>query len=209
MAVNAKIAIFCAPELRYLFKGLEGIAMPYRNFIALFAACFMATGAGAADMNAPLNDKPTVGSEVSRGQDAAFHCGLDFLSDTPAVAGCVFRAVAQNKQLHANTLPFEVGVFYGAWCEMRNSVKTDIELASTNSVAAAHLPDAEQEELSMYTVMRHDQAQAGITDDQLLSIFTEMKPAARQDELARMKQWEASYPKAPDSGLSATDDPVH
>src|SRR5437763_11597124 len=81
--------------------------------------------ASPADRNARLNDRPTVGSEVKRGQSAAFQCFLPNVGNVGAMVDCVYKSSADNEQSHAATDPFDTGLFFGAWTHAHSAVQTD------------------------------------------------------------------------------------
>src|ERR1700688_2710004 len=68
----------------------------------------------AADLNAPLVDQPTIGSEIKRGWSAAFDCHLNHLRPL-GFAHCIDEASSAAEQNHANYKPFELGLFFNYW----------------------------------------------------------------------------------------------
>jgi hypothetical protein len=71
------------------------------------------TGAQNAKLDTPVSRQPTVGSEIERGQDAGFQCGLDH-KETAKFVACVNDVLAANKQKTTLSAPFEFGLYVRA-----------------------------------------------------------------------------------------------
>jgi hypothetical protein len=87
---------------------------------ALTAALWLMTlilpaAAQAVNLNAPLSRQPTVGSEIDRGQEASFECGLKNLVDLLAFINCVDRSLLLNKQKATLSDPYEFGLYVRAF----------------------------------------------------------------------------------------------
>jgi hypothetical protein len=65
-------------------------------------------------LNAPVRQQLTVGSEIERGQDVAFECGLRNVVDFAKFAACINDAVTTNRQKVTLSEPFEFGLYVRA-----------------------------------------------------------------------------------------------
>lgn len=149
----------------------------------------------APDLNAPIDTQPTIGSEINRGTKAAFDCSLQHVSDALAFGECVSDAISADEQKQPNSLPFEVGALWGECTSEALLVKTDLELAPTNSVAAEELPSAQRELALSYKAFRHYQEKLGVTDQQLVAAVDDLSEAGRQSSLAQLHSWEQQPPQ--------------
>ena len=157
----------------------------------------LASATQAPDLNAPIDTRPTIASEINRGNRAAFDCSLQHVSDALSFSECVSDAISTDQQKQPNSVPFMVGAYWGECATEALMVKSDLELASTNSVAAAILPDAQRELPMSYPVFRHYQEKLGVTDEQLIAALDDVTPAGKQSLLAQLHSWEKQPPKAP------------
>jgi hypothetical protein len=155
----------------------------------------LASAAQAPNLNAPIDTRPTIGSEINRGYSAAFDCSLQHVADALPFSQCVSDAVSTDQQKQPNSLPFMVGAYWGECVSEALMVKSDRELAASNSVAAASLPDAERELGMSYPVFRHYQQKLGVTDQQLVEAIDDVTPAGKQSFLAQLHAWENQPPK--------------
>ena len=71
--------------------------------------------AAQSKLDAPVSRQPTVGSEINRGQKAAFNCSMNtnVLSQTE-FADCVSNTVTINRQRSTLSDPFEFGLYVRA-----------------------------------------------------------------------------------------------
>ena len=65
-------------------------------------------------LNAPISRQPTVGSEIDRGQDAAFDCGLHNLTNFAAFVTCLNDIITVNQQKSTLSQPFQFGLYVRA-----------------------------------------------------------------------------------------------
>jgi hypothetical protein len=146
------------------------------------------------DLNAPIDTRPTIASEINRGNRAAFDCSLQHVSDALSFSECVSDAITADQQKQPNSLPFMIGAYWGECASEALMVKSDSELAATNSLAAAMLPDAQRQLALSYPVFRHYQQRLGITDEQLVAAIDAVTPAGKQSLLAQLHSWEKQPP---------------
>ena len=149
------------------------------------------------DLNAPLDTRPTIASEITRGNRAAFDCSLQHVADALSFSQCVSDAISTDEQRQPNSLPFTVGAYWGECEHEALMVKSDSELAATNSIAAEELPSAQRELASCYGVFRHYQQKLGVTDEQLTGADDDITPAGRQMLLNQLHSWEKQPPNTP------------
>lgn len=152
--------------------------------------------AQAPDLNAPIDTRPTIGSEINRGNKAAFDCSLQNVADALSFSQCVSDAISADQQKQPNSLPFMVGAYWGECVSEALMVKTDLELAPTNSIAAAELPTAQRALALSYSVFRHYQEKLGVTDEQLIAADGDLTPNGKQSLLAQLRSWKQQPPKA-------------
>lgn len=159
-------------------------------------AVLLLTGipAQAADLNSSIDTHPTVGSEIKRGDDAAFECGLHNIADPLSTSICVSNAVSEDKQRQPNSIPFVVGAFWGECKQQALSVDSSSQLAATNSLAAAELPAAKRALAQAYEVFRHYQKQLDVTDEQLVDALKVDSTEGRQALLRQLRAWKLNPP---------------
>jgi len=82
----------------------------------MICAAVLCTTANAqnAKLNAPVLRQPTVGSEIDRGQDAGFECGLHNLTNFSRFVACINGAIADNRQNASLSEPYEFGLYVRA-----------------------------------------------------------------------------------------------
>jgi len=163
-------------------------------FILVWA---LTSGAQTPDLNAPIDTRPTVGSEINRGYSAAFDCSLQHVAEPLSFSECVTEATSADQQKQPNSVPFIVGAYWGECGQEALMVKSDQDLASTNSIAATILPEAQRELATSYPVFRHYQEKLGVTDEQLVAAIADVTPAGKQSLLAQLHSWERQPPQAP------------
>ncbi len=83
--------------------------------VCLVSVLWAAPARAQSKLEAPASRRPTVGSEINRGQDAAFNCSMntDVLSRT-AFTDCVSDTVTINRQKSILSDPFEFGLYVRA-----------------------------------------------------------------------------------------------
>ncbi len=153
-----------------------------------FAMLLTISGAAAADLNAPINNTPTIGSELQRGVAAAFDCHLKFVSDTSRQSQCALDAASVDQQRHPDFKPFHLGVFWGMWMEWGFDIQSDRSIAGTNTFAAARLPELIRERETYLPLFRRIQREVGVTDEQLVNAQQAMLPAAKAKLLEDLRQ---------------------
>ncbi|MGA8863225.1 MAG: hypothetical protein WB444_05385 [Gallionella sp.] len=79
-----------------------------------FAVAGIPAGAQDSKLNAPISRQPTVGSEIDRGQEAGFACGLENTKTFLSFTTCIDSVVSSNKQNSALSEPFEFGLYVRA-----------------------------------------------------------------------------------------------
>lgn len=67
-----------------------------------------------ANLNAPVSRQPTVGSEIQRGNEAAFDCSLHYLTDLRKFIVCMNDLIETNRQKSTLSEPFELGLYLQA-----------------------------------------------------------------------------------------------
>jgi len=161
-----------------------------QRLLVIAGALALAVPVYAADLNAPLVDKPTLGSEISRGFHAAYQCGD---SDPLTSSTCIFDTSAAEQQRRTNYQPFQLGLFFGALVHFDSQHQTDLSLTD-NYVAQDREPLVACEAHSMFVVYRSLQAKLGVTDAQVL-LVTELTGKVSVES---MQHW-ATYmsPKCP------------
>ncbi|WP_298261680.1 hypothetical protein [Bradyrhizobium sp.] len=87
---------------------------PHGVGIALALAIFTPCMAQNSKLNAPISRQPTVGSEIDRGQDAAFDCGLHNLTNFAEFVACLNDIVTANRQKSTLSEPFQFGLYVRA-----------------------------------------------------------------------------------------------
>ena len=68
-----------------------------------------------ADLNAPINTTPTLGSEIARGASAARNCIITQTNRPIMGALCVHKQESQNRERMGNYEPFPLGLNFNAW----------------------------------------------------------------------------------------------
>jgi len=92
---------------------------PLEATVALFgivAALAFPALATAADLDAPLTMRVTVGSEIQRGRQAAFECMLHGEVTNPSnIIGCVDAEDVENRHGYVDGSAFSLGLYFRAW----------------------------------------------------------------------------------------------
>jgi hypothetical protein len=160
-----------------------------RRFAGLALGAFLiGPGAQSADLSAPINTTPTLGSEIKRGIDAAFsQCPNSF--DPLAFPQCVFAIEGKNRQKVVEYQPFDLGLFFEAWIRMDVAGFPSQELQS--DLAQSHYTSARRQAKAMYGVFRDYQTKLGVTDEQLISLSDYKKDHLRQ----RLEYWSKMPPQ--------------
>jgi hypothetical protein len=156
----------------------------------------MACGAAPArTLDEPLNDKPTVGSEINRGFEAAFNCVMANLADAQKTSDCDQAVVQAEEQKHADSDPFKLGLYYGACVHFATEIRSDTEGQATNRAAADDLTFAKIELKFTYQQFKLVRDAVGISDDHLIDA-TKMVPEGRAGAKRELLEWEQHPPGA-------------
>lgn len=150
------------------------------------------THALAADLDAPLEQKPTLGSEIRRGVAAARQC---YLKDDNTIqpinfADCIVHLDDSSDQASPSFKAFSLGVHYGAWhwetieADVARSNPSDELQKSVAEVAAQFAPGD-------FTIWRVYQRELGVTDLQILTL-ADVPIAVRKETLAEFKEWDST-----------------
>ena len=67
-----------------------------------------------SNLNAPVSRQPTVRTEIDRGQDAGFECGLNNITSFFKFKDCINDDVDTNRQNSTLSDPFEFGLYVRA-----------------------------------------------------------------------------------------------
>jgi hypothetical protein len=137
---------------------------------------------GAADLNAPIETKPTVGSEIRRGTEAAFDCFSRNVMSPFDAEECTSNVEAQNRQrLQAGFEPFSLGAYYMGWFLADG-------FAFNAKLGEALTAQWHRVATDLFASYRDFQNRLSLTNDQLITAgkFTE-KGAA--DAKARIEFW--------------------
>lgn len=154
--------------------------------------------AWATDLNAAVNDKPTVGSEISRGSAAAFDCTLHSGPDTWKLSNCINSTAEADRQRHSTYLPFEAGIYFGGWVHSDLALQSAESLAATNSFAKQVVPVDRGQTQRLFIVFEGLERKLNVTDAQVISAATaDMTPAARTHIAERMRYWRSQPPPQP------------
>lgn len=92
-----------------------------RNTILLCFVCgffLIVNNVMAVDLDAPVEKKITVKSEIERGHSAVFDCRLHLLPGSIiGIQDCVFNAIDSNKQKNTDTDAFILGAYFEGWSD--------------------------------------------------------------------------------------------
>jgi hypothetical protein len=160
-------------------------------FAVACVAVIASNATWAADLNAPVINQPTIGSEIARGTSAAGTCIGE--SDPIYSTKCVFDASSANRQRQSNFKPFELGLFLNTWDII--SGLADIAKAFPNDeVVQTKFRGAQSEALVMFVLFRKIQKDLHITDAQLVAAcpFT---PEGREMVRKKISNWANSHPE--------------
>lgn len=78
----------------------------------------------AADLNAPVEHKMTVGSEMHRGQSITFDCRRPLYKGGPPApwaefVDCIHKATSDEIRKSTFTAPFQLGLYSGAYMQLQ------------------------------------------------------------------------------------------
>jgi hypothetical protein len=138
-----------------------------------------------ADLNAPLDVRPTLKSEILRGWNAAQRCqiGLPPLD----YALCVTRVIDEDQARNGVPDPFVLGATLREWFIADIAVQTDAKLTD-NAYAQAEAPEARRQCAAAALVAAGLQRKLGLTDAQLMAATGAVDPTGI---LARWAWWKS------------------
>jgi hypothetical protein len=117
----------------------------------------------AADLNAPIEAKPTVGSEIKRGTEAAFDCFSRNVMVPFDAEECTSNVESQNRQrLMAGFEPFSLGAYYMGWF-LADGFAFNDKLGSALSAQWRRVA------ADLFASYRDYQNRLGLTNDQLIT----------------------------------------
>ncbi len=164
------------------------------NCLGLSGVVLLASVCGAsaaATAVAPATGRPTIDSEMRRGELSAFECSLRAPAEFPQ---CVFYAVAAEQQKQANIEVFKLGAFYGA-CEDANAIlKADQATAAKDNSAAADVLQDRANRANFYRLFRQQQLKLGLSNEQVVASEPYKTPVAKKEMLAMLKDWAGNPP---------------
>ncbi len=143
----------------------------------------------AADLNAPIQNTPTLGSEIHRGIGAATDCYFlhDNNFDPLSYTGCVTRADSKNTQAQAAYRPFSLGLHFQAW--LWEDIEIQMYHGDPHKVFAKRLAEqAGQYAPLEFAIFRRIQMELGVSDGQLMAV-TDLTAAGKNETLARIAYW--------------------
>jgi hypothetical protein len=160
--------------------------------LAIVFLALSAVHSPAADLNTPLAEKTTIGSEIRRGERASLSCAKNPL-DHNAMNNCLAAVESKARREQANPTPFLLGLYFSSLTMYSEMLEGDKELAGSNDQAAHAIPEDMRDVSRTYANFAKLQKMLGISDGQLVStVYTE---AGRPAALTQLKQWAASPPK--------------
>jgi hypothetical protein len=152
--------------------------------------------AAATDLNAPLDERPTIRTEIYRGFRAAFNCVMEDSKYADGIERCALRHAGAEEQRMPNHLPFEVGLYYGACVFLRVQIEADTRISRSNSVAAAELPIVKHSYATLYRLFRQQQGILNISDKDLVDA-TGVINKAKAESLNELLLWARELPQGP------------
>lgn len=160
--------------------------MRSRYELSLSLWLLSAPPAFAADINAPLNETPTIASEIRRGEMAAVKCNGDNLLDPLAFSKCTSAAAMADEQRHRNSAPFQLGLYW------QESVLNTIQVEGGGY--GADVNELKTFIATSYQGFRFFQKQLDLTDEQIVTAVAANDPAY-QPLLDQLHSWERNPPE--------------
>ncbi len=153
----------------------------------LALACVLAvlwTAAGhATELNAPVVESPTIGSEIDRGYSAAAQCG--FTHEPTDYGTCIRRLADDQAARRSNVDAFKLGLYFAAWQSEDLYYRSALKLTD-NPLAQEVAPQWFRSAQSTFSLLAYFQKRLGITEAQMLQAI---KPAPQT--LERLAFWNA------------------
>jgi hypothetical protein len=136
---------------------------------------------GDNPLDKPVTSQPTVRSEIKRGWDAAFDCGLKGGPfEIEAAADCFDAAQRENRQkMSTGYEPFAVGCYFGAWSHFR--IVADV----LKSHPVGNAATAEHRAEGFWKSYRENAKSLGLTDDDVLETVGAKTPLREKAAEAR------------------------
>jgi len=144
----------------------------------------------AADLNAPLPDKPTLATEIHRGMSEARRCNFmnNNMFDPDGLVTCTSISESRNTQLNPNYKPYSLGLHFETWYweDMHITLMKTVHDKYNRQIAE----DSRKFASPNWEVVRSYQRDLGVTDDQLLQI-AETPAAGIKSMKERFSYWDA------------------
>ena len=152
----------------------------------------------AANINAPLDTRPTIGSEIRRGYSTALGCFIRH-NMVSTFDDCILAAGAKAEQELSNSAPFLLGLNYGATDLAKTAFDVDAEMKrKTRSEFWEIRVRNDQRRLGdFYRVFKVEQKQVSISNADIANSFgpgTTDPKAARAEVLKELSFWDANPP---------------
>ena len=151
----------------------------------------------SVNLDAPMEQRPTVRTEINRGYEAAFTCVINSGVSASGLYKCVENSVSHNKQAVANPTAFMIGAYLQACENLAGIIQSQQPLAETNPIARAQLSDATVYLGVTYRRFRNEQQNLGVSDNQIVESIRDLSANGKQVVLAKLQIWRQSPPPAP------------
>jgi hypothetical protein len=133
-----------------------------RTAVLGFVVC--ATGAWSADVNAPLDVRPTIQTEMHRGYLAANRCDITLAPLQYDI--CIGHVSDAEEAKISNADAFNIGLYLAAWGVMDLHMRSSASLPD-NRFARADLPASQEEAAADFLILRGLQKRLGLSDQQV------------------------------------------
>ena len=154
----------------------------------------LALAAAPPNLDAPLDSRPTLRSEINRGKAAAFECGLHHFGDLMEHDSCVEQVTNEAVQRVPNAAPFTVGAYFQACEDFAELVEIMEKQNDQSDYYARRIAEARHYLALTYPVLKNYQAKVKLTNAQLVAAIDELTPVGRQTFLARLAAWAKDPP---------------
>lgn len=160
--------------------------------LLLFALALAST---QPNLDAPLDSRPTLRSELNRGRAAAFDCGLHHFDDMLDHSACVDHVISEAVQRVPNATPFMVGAYFQACEDFAEMVEIMAKDDSQSDYHARRIAEARHYLALTYPALKNYQGKLRLTNAALVSAFDDLTPAGRSDYLAHLAAWAKDPPR--------------
>ena len=104
--------------------GLFSMRFKRERLTAILMSLFLPPPAISADLNAPVEHKMTVGSEMHRGSNIVFACARPLYKGGPPApwddfVDCIHKTASDEIAKNTFTEPFQLGLYSGAYMQLR------------------------------------------------------------------------------------------